>query len=212
MKIVAILVLSLLIASSLAAVKKRVLIPVADDMEEVEFISLYDALNRAGATIVVASANPNALQNLKVTGTNKHVFLANTALTSQVLNAEWDIIALPGGLGCATTLGKHAGLIDKLRSFKKSGKVIAAVCASSPLVLGANGLLDDVDATGVPDDGLRKLIPNKARINERVVVSKNIITSQGPGTSLHWAIAVIKQVYGKEKSDRVAALLLVKTP
>ena len=209
MKIFVAVVLSLLIASSLAAHKKRVLIPVADGVEEVEFISLYDALNRAGATIVVASANPNAHQNLKITGTNQHVFLANTALTPQVLSLDWDVIAIPGGLESAKTLRYHTGLINRLREAKEKGKIIAADSDATYLVLAVNRLLDDVEATAGPDPLLRALIPNKRQIIYPVVVSKNVITAEGPGASLDWAVAIIKEVYGKEKADKIAAILLV---
>eukprot|EP01016_Furgasonia_blochmanni_P034244 TRINITY_DN3670_c0_g2_i1.p1 TRINITY_DN3670_c0_g2~~TRINITY_DN3670_c0_g2_i1.p1 ORF type:complete len:262 (+),score=103.93 TRINITY_DN3670_c0_g2_i1:49-786(+) len=206
---VSVAALCFLFAVSLAAEPKKVLIPVANDIEEVEFLSVYDALYRAGAHITVASANANAKQVREVFGTNTHVFLSHKELSDEVLNRNWDAIVLPGGLGCAKTLGNHQGLVNRLKKQKSSGKVVAAVCASSPLVLGANGLLNDVEATGVPDAGLRKLIPNKSKIDNPVVVSRNIITAQGPGSSLDWAIAIINAIYGSAKAQEIAKLLIV---
>jgi transcriptional regulator GlxA family with amidase domain len=45
-------------------------------------------------------------------------------------------------------------------------------------------------------------------VNSRVVVDRNAVTSQGPGTSIEFALALVEQLYGKEKMEEVAGPLV----
>jgi 4-methyl-5(b-hydroxyethyl)-thiazole monophosphate biosynthesis len=45
--------------------------------------------------------------------------------------------------------------------------------------------------------------------DEEVVVQDNVVTSQGPGTALQFALTLGERLYGKEMADKVAKGLLV---
>jgi hypothetical protein len=45
-------------------------------------------------------------------------------------------------------------------------------------------------------------------VNSRVVVDRNAVTSQGPATAIEYALALVEQLYGKEKSEEVAGPLV----
>jgi putative intracellular protease/amidase len=45
---------------------------------------------------------------------------------------------------------------------------------------------------------------------ERVVVDGKIITSQGPGTAMEFAIKLVEVLAGKNKAEEVAKSVLVK--
>jgi 4-methyl-5(b-hydroxyethyl)-thiazole monophosphate biosynthesis len=47
-------------------------------------------------------------------------------------------------------------------------------------------------------------------VNSRVVVDRNAVTSQGPATAIEYALALVEQLYGKEKSEEVAGPLYVR--
>ena len=44
---------------------------------------------------------------------------------------------------------------------------------------------------------------------DRVVVDGNFITSQGPGTSMEWALAIARRLAGDEIADRTAEGLIL---
>jgi protein deglycase len=45
-------------------------------------------------------------------------------------------------------------------------------------------------------------------VNSRVVVDRNVVTSQGPGTTIEFALALVERLYGKEKLEEVAKPLV----
>ena len=44
-----------------------------------------------------------------------------------------------------------------------------------------------------------------------VIRSKNLITSQGPGTSIEFSVALIEALFGHEKAKQVADPLILRT-
>ena len=44
--------------------------------------------------------------------------------------------------------------------------------------------------------------------DSKAVVDGHIITSQGPGTSLQFALKLVEKLYGPEKADELAAQML----
>ena len=49
-------------------------------------------------------------------------------------------------------------------------------------------------------------------MNSRVVVDRNAVTSQGPGTAIEFALALVERLYGKEKMEEVAGPLVSYKP
>ena len=45
-------------------------------------------------------------------------------------------------------------------------------------------------------------------MNERVVVDQNIVTSQGPATSLDFSLALVEILFGKDKAQEVGRTML----
>lgn len=41
-------------------------------------------------------------------------------------------------------------------------------------------------------------------VESRVIQDGHAITSRGPGTAMEFAVALVEQLYGKEKADEVA--------
>ena len=98
-------------------------------------------------------------------------------------------------------------LIEILKKQKDAKKQYAAVCASPAVVLAPKDLLPDGAATCYPAPPFRQVI--KSAVDDDVVVTDNVTTSQGPGTSLKFALQLGEQLYGKEKADEIAAQMLV---
>ena len=116
---------------------------------------------------------------------------------------------LPGGVRGATNLAKSAEVAEFIKKMHKAGKIVAAICAAPAAVLAPLGILDGKKATcypGCETDFSGKIGHSK----ERVVVDGNIITSQGPGTALEFALLIAARLVGQEMADTVRSKMLVK--
>ncbi|MGA2916173.1 MAG: DJ-1 family glyoxalase III [Sedimentisphaerales bacterium] len=181
---------------------KRVLVAVADGTEELEAIAIIDCLRRAGANLTVAS-----VAKLGITTARKVKIVAD-CLISDCINNSYDIIILPGGTKGAENLRDSKELVEMLKKQKDSPRFYAAICASPAVVLEHHGLLTDKKATCFP--ALADKLSNKQAINQRVVVDGNCITSQGPGTALEFSLKLVELLFGRQKSEELAKVMLVK--
>ena len=119
----------------------------------------------------------------------------------------YDIIALPGGLPGAEYLRDSIELDYLIKDQLKSNRILGAICASPAVVLGIKNLLTNYNATCYPACK-NEFIVNY--VNERVVVDRNLITSQGPGTALEFAIKIVEVVLGKIPANDLKNEMLIK--
>jgi 4-methyl-5(b-hydroxyethyl)-thiazole monophosphate biosynthesis len=94
-----------------------------------------------------------------------------------------------------------------LKQMKQSNKHIAAICAA-PYALDAAGVLSD-NYTCYPS------IENKIRIqgydkNTDTVTDGKVITSQGVGTAICFALEIIKTLQGNDKYQQIKQEILAK--
>ncbi|MBA55924.1 MAG: DJ-1 family protein [Pseudomonadales bacterium] len=181
---------------------KTALVPIAEGSEDIETVCIIDVLRRAGVEVTVASAM--GTESLEITAARKTRIVADTHI-NQCLDQTYDLIALPGGLPGAEHLRDCAALIELLSLQKSSGRWFAAICASPAVVFASHRLESDVATTAHPG------FTNKlTRFRDaRVVVDKNCITSQGPGTALEFSLALVEALLGPEKRTEVAAPMVL---
>lgn len=120
---------------------------------------------------------------------------------------EWDAIALPGGMPGAETLRDSAVLIELLKEQSSKGKLFAAVCASPAVVFGSHGLLPE-KATCYPNPKFKEVV-GAAWQDAQAVMDGQVVTSQGPGTSIQFALKIAEKLCGKDKVLEVAKAMLV---
>ena len=182
--------------------KKDVLVPISDGVEEIEAVCIIDTLRRVDARVVVASVG-----DLTVTASRDTRITADLTLL-QCTDQVFDLIVLPGGMPGATHLAQCPELIQMLKDQKQAGRLFAAICAAPAVVLQPNGLLQGIRATCYPSfqDQLDPAYVSK----EPVVVDQNCITSQGPGFALNFALELVAQLYGPERRRTVAGEMLVE--
>ncbi len=173
----------------------KVLVPLAEGVEEMEAVIAIDVLRRAGFTVVTAG-----LQAGPLTASRGVRLLPDTTLDA-VRALDFDALVLPGGKGVAL-LKQDARVLDAVRALHAAGRWMCAVCAA-PLVLQEAGILVGRRVTCFP--GVAAQLTATARLNERVVVDGKLITSQGAGTSLEFALAIVRAVGGDELARRVGA-------
>ena len=167
----------------------------AEGFEEIEAITPIDLLRRAGFEVCTVSISENEM----VTGAHNISIKADTTFAKADFSNA-DMLIIPGGMPGTTNLDNHEGLRQLLLDFNSANKHIASICAA-PLILGKLGILNGKKATCYP--GFEEFL-GESHCTERVVISENIITSQGPGTSFDFALAIIEQLMGKEKADEIS--------
>lgn len=118
---------------------------------------------------------------------------------------RYDLLVLPGGLAGAEYMCADQRVLEILRSFAAQQRLIGAICAA-PLVLEAAAVIDDIRFTCHPS--LADRIEAGERLDERVVVDGNIVTSQGPGTAMEFALRLVEILLGSDKRVEVDAGLV----
>lgn len=185
----------------------RALVPVSDGSEEIEAVGIIDTLRRGGIEVTVARVPSPCGSNLELTASRGVRLMADRAL-AECLDTEWDAVVLPGGLPGAEHLRDSEELTALLQAHVAAGRLLGAICAAPVTVLAEHGLLDGRHATCFPT--LAEWLPADSRRDERVVVDGTLVTSQGPGTALEFAVTLVGILCGPEKRDEIAAQLLLK--
>lgn len=179
---------------------RRVLVPLADGVEEMEAVTIIDTLRRAGWEVVSVSVCRE-----KVTGSRGVELLADS-LWEALDPADFDVLTIPGGAGGTAILAAHDAVLSTVRDFATATtKILAAICAG-PMVLATAGALDGRRFTCHPS--VRAQIRAGTYQDEPVVVDGLLVTSQGPGTALRFALALIELGSGKEQATEVGAGML----
>jgi 4-methyl-5(b-hydroxyethyl)-thiazole monophosphate biosynthesis len=119
---------------------------------------------------------------------------------------EFDGIVLPGGFPGFVNLGKDERILNIVREMDKSGKYVAAICAA-PSVLVRAGVLQGRKATVNPA-GKEEVAGCADYCEDRVVVDKNLITSQSPGTAMEFALKLVEVLAGEEAMRKVKSQTL----
>lgn len=179
----------------------RVLIPLANGCEELEAVTLIDLLRRAEIEVVTAGLEPGP-----VTASRGTVLVPDTDL-DEVLEQEFDLIVLPGGLPGATYLERDGRIHDLLARQAASDRLCAAICAA-PKVLASAGLLDGRTATCYPGAVEPAAYPEVHLIDAPVVVDRQVVTSRGPGTAMDFALQLIELLTDAERRASVEAALV----
>jgi len=180
---------------------KKVLVPIADGTEEIEAVCIIDVLRRAGADVTVASVD-----GLQITA-SRGVKIVADCLIYDCLTTDYDLIAVPGGMPGAERLSDADAVVRLLQGQRRKERLYAAICAAPAVVLETHGLLENRRATSHPSFSDR--LSDQSAIDSRVVVDGNVITSQGPGTAIEFALTLVELLFGKEKAEEVAEPMMV---
>jgi 4-methyl-5(b-hydroxyethyl)-thiazole monophosphate biosynthesis len=180
---------------------KTVLIPLAPGFEDLEAVTLIDLLRRAGIEVVTAGLHAGLIQGAR------GVRVQPDALLDEVMERDFDMIALPGGMPGAEHLKNDARVQALLRRLGAEGKFTAAICAA-PIALASAGLLEGKQATSYPGFIEKLGLANTTCLDAPVVVDGKVATSRGPGTAMDFALALIELLVGRATRDQVEAGLV----
>ncbi len=179
----------------------RVLIPLAQGCEELEAVTIIDLMRRAGIEVVTAGLDD------RLVAASRGVRLMPDVQLDEVIDQEFDMLVLPGGLPGADNLDGDTRIHALLNKMADSGRYTAAICAA-PKVLGHAGLLNGKVATGYPGVLDSMVLPTTEVSRDAVVVDGRVVTSRGPGTAMDFAMILIALLLGEEKRREVEQALV----
>lgn len=176
----------------------------APGVEEVEATATVDALRRAEIPVVTVAVS----DNLMIKGATGQTLVADSII-SQVNTEDADWLIIPGGDPGAQNLFANDDVKDKVLTHYRNNGRIASICAGPAVVLAPLGVLKGKKATCYP--GLGDAIDSNGGeyVKQTVVVEPNLITSEGPGTTLPFAIEIIRATKGDKAAESVASGMLV---
>lgn len=176
----------------------------APGFEEIEALATVDAMRRAGMKVVeVAVADTR-----NVTGATGQTVVADSLIADiDPADAEWIII--PGGQPGADNLHASPKVNEIIRKQFERGGGIASICAGPAVVVAPTGVLKGRKATCYPGLGDKIEAGGGTYVKQPVVIDGNVITSEGPGTTLGFAKAIISASEGEKKAEETLASMLV---
>ena len=169
----------------------RVLVPLADGFEEIEAVTIIDVLRRAEIEVIVSYLGAESL----VKGANG-ITIKGEVQIAEVKSQTLDMIVLPGGWDGADVLADDENVIRILKEMDKKSKLIGAICAA-PIVLNKAGVLKQ-NYTCYPSAEERIRLDGYQGDKAMVVEDENIMTSRGPGTTICFALEIVKKLKGED--------------
>lgn len=178
----------------------KALILMAEGFEEIELTSIVDILRRGGVTVTIAG-----LKDGLITGSRGMKMQPDVTLDG--IKEIYDMIILPGGSPGYVNLGNDRRVFELVNRYYADKKMVAAICAA-PSVLAKASILAGKKATIFK--GMENELKNAVYVDKTVVEDGNILTSQGPGTAMEFAIALLKRLAGEKKAIEVQEKLLYR--
>lgn len=181
--------------------KKHSYLFLADGFEEIEALATVDILRRANIKVDTVAITPEKM----VRGAHGVTVEADTTIDAiDASQAMW--LIMPGGLPGATYLHECEKLTAMLKAHHAAGGYIAAICASPAFVLAPLGILDGCEATGYP--GTTAKCGNVKWRDTKVAVCGNIITGNGPASTIQFALAIVAKTTDNATAQQVGSGML----
>lgn len=176
-----------------------VIVFLADGFEECEGLLVVDILRRAGLKVIMAS-----VMGRRDVKSSREILIQADCLAKNLNFETAKMIVLPGGRLGTENLAKNDIVKEQCLAFGKNKK-LAAVCAA-PLIPAELGLMNK--ATVHPDFSNRMC---KVKVlDESVVVDGNVITGQGLGATIPFALKLVEIMVSKEKMERIKKAICYK--
>lgn len=180
-------------------VRGDVVVFLADGFEECEGLLVVDLLRRVGLKVVMAS-----VMGRRDVKSSREILIHADCLAENVDFGNAKMVVLPGGRLGTENLSKCAIVLEQCRAFAKN-KQVAAVCAA-PSILAGLHLMNQ--ATVHPD--FKDYMGEVEVLDESVVVDGNIITGQGLGATIPFALKLVETLVNKETADKIAIAICYK--
>ena len=172
---------------------KATFVMLGNGFDEIEALAPVDVMRRAGMEVFTVSMTDKRL----VRGATGNNIVADMSI-SDLDPEQIDWLVFPGADKSEDAVNLDESLNDIVKDHWDKGGNIAAICAAPALILGPLGIIKGVKATGYPF--LKEDLERNGGIysDESVVIGDRMITSKGPGTTLEFALAIVRKAKGPE--------------
>lgn len=178
------------------SVSGDVVVFLADGFEECEGLLVVDILRRAGLKVIMAS-----IMGRRDVKSSREILIHADCLAENVDYEKAKMIVLPGGRVGTKNLSKCDIVLKQCKTFAMN-KYVAAVCAA-PSILANLELMKQ--ATVHPD--FKDHMGEVEVFDESVFVDGNIITGQGLGATIPFALKLVESLVDIETADKVASAI-----
>ena len=196
--------ISISIPVSAQPLGKAVFVMLGKGFDEIEALAPVDIMRRAGMEVFTVSMTDNRL----VKGATGNLVVADMSISD--LEPELiDWLVFPGADKSENAVNLNENLQNLISEHWEKGGNIAAICAAPALVLGPLGIINKVKATGYPflkDDFERA---GGIYSEDPVVVGERLITSKGPGTTLEFALAIVRKAKGTKTEQTLRIGMII---
>ena len=184
------------------ATDRRVAVFIAPGLEEIEGLTVVDLLFRAGIPCDTVAVTPDHT----VTSSHEVTIVCKRSIADEGFSFDdYDMLVLPGGIPGTPNLRACEPLCAEVVARAEAGRPLAAICAA-PSIFAELGLLKRRRATSNP--GFQHVLAEQGAellADDPVVVDGNLITSQGAGTAMPFALEIVRHYLGDEAVERVRA-------
>ena len=174
---------------------KKAVVFFADGFEEVEALTVCDALMRAGVKVVKAAVGGS----LAVTSSHD-VKVVCDALVEDIKDEMVDLVFAPGGMPGSSNLAQ-SWPVNEMIVRHVQDRLVAAICAAPAVVLGPLGLLEGRKATCFP--GCEEYAPSASFSSEGVVEDGNIITAKSVAYAWPLGFLLVERLLGADARRRL---------
>jgi protease I len=164
---------------------KKMLMLIEQDFEDVEVTEPLKAFREAGIIVTIVG-NQTADE---YTGKKKQASVQADITPGMVNVSDFDAIFIPGGYA-PDKMRLHPAMVDLVKKFHDSGKMITAIC-HGPQVLISAGLVRGRRITSWPSVAVDLKNAGAEYVDEPVVKDGNFITSRKPDDIPQFVRAVI---------------------
>ena len=169
----------------------------ANGFEEIEALTPVDLLRRAGHEVAMVGVGGKT-----ITGSHGIAVGADLTESEIVLGNDLEMIVLPGGMPGTLNLEKSEAVQTAVDFCYDREICIGAICAA-PSILGHKGLLDGKEAIAYP--GFETQLTGAKISDKSVVQDGSIVTAQGAGAAVPFALQLITALDGSERAEKIAA-------
>lgn len=180
---------------------KQLCVPLANGFEEVEAISIIDICRRGDIEVIVAGVDE------KIAMGAHDIPVVTDCLIKDVDANKLDMIVLPGGWEGTESLANNTTVQSILKQMKQTEKYIGAICAA-PYALDHAGVLEG-KFTCYPSIEEKIKSPGYNK-NANTILDGKVITSQGVGTAVCFALEIVKMLQGEKQYLQLKQQLLAK--
>ncbi|MBW4582685.1 MAG: DJ-1/PfpI/YhbO family deglycase/protease [Tildeniella nuda ZEHNDER 1965/U140] len=176
------------------AIAKRVALLIEQQVEDSEFQIPYNALKKAGATVIVLGSRMNE----EYKGKQGSLSIKADATPTEVLAKDFDAVIIPGGMA-PDAMRTNRNMVRFVGEAIAQEKWVAAICHGPQLLIEGDWVRGK-RVTGFK--AIRKDLQNAGArvVDEPLVVDGNLITSRRPGDLPLFTTAILNRL-GLEVPD-----------